>query len=148
MFGPFAVPSDNMASRIQVWSGVPGRKVVTVSHEGDPVDPGCAGCSAPCCRCFSPILSVDEAKSGRYTLAYVPFPKEGVGETDLVPPPDARVVVVAKKTDGSCVHQGPDGRCLVHNHRPKSCSLYDCRRETRGALREFVLRRFHPEVTT
>ena len=135
-----------MVGRIQVWSGVPGRKVITVTNEGDPVDPGCEGCSAPCCRCFSPILSVDEAKSGRYTLAYVPFPKEGMGKTDLVPPSDARVVVVAKKSDGSCAHQGPDGRCMVHGCRPKSCSLYDCRRETRPGIAEFVQQRFFPEL--
>ena len=136
-----------MAGKVQVWSGVPGRKVITVSHEGDPVDPGCDGCSAPCCRSFAPVLSFEEAKSGRFAIDYVPFPKEGIGTTDFTPSPNARVAVVAKKANGTCAHQGEDGRCLVWRHRPKSCALYDCRKETRPAIRKFVQERFHPEVT-
>lgn len=136
-------------SKVQVWNGIlPDRKVITVTHEGDPVDPGCDNCSAPCCCSFAPILSADEAKSGRYAIDYVPFPEEGIGKTDFVPSPSARVAVVAKKADGTCAHQDQDGRCGIWANRPKSCALYDCRKETRPGLRDFVQKRFYPEMTS
>jgi len=136
-----------MRSKIKIWSGIlPDRQVVTITHIIDNVDelaePGCEGCDAPCCSSFAPILSDKEARSGKFELCYISIPERGIGETKSIVPSSALVTTIKKQENGKCVYQDENNRCTIHANRPVTCALYDCRKETRGKMSNFVKERY------
>lgn len=86
---------------------------------------GGAGTDVPCggcCACCSASYFVHVAPDERDTLAVVPpellFPAPVRPPGHLVLPYDER---------GRCPMLAADGRCSIHEHRPRTCRVYDCR---------------------
>ena len=73
----------------------------------------CVNCKAPCCK-FHVGVNAQEVNSKKYMISWQPgYP------------------ILARKSDGSCVYQRPDGSCGIYNRRPWICRTYTCEHDTR-----------------
>lgn len=77
----------------------------------------CTNCKAPCCK-YHVGVNDQEQKNGHYLLEY-PYPE--------LP----KYAILARKKDGSCVYQNPDGSCGIYHKRPWICRTYTCEKDDR-----------------
>jgi hypothetical protein len=75
----------------------------------------CNGCTA-CCHASK--VDFDPALERPEDLRHLDF----VSANEITP----GWARLRKRDDGACVHLGPQG-CMVYEHRPRVCRLYDCR---------------------
>jgi len=91
---------------------------VAALDAGTVSDVPCGGCTA-CCRSRQFVtIAPDESD----TLAHVPKRLLSRVPQSL----DGALVLPYRHEDGACPMLGPAG-CLIYEHRPRACRLYDCR---------------------
>lgn len=49
-------------------------------------------------------------------------------------------LVPATKSDGSCIHLSPEGKCGIHDNAPFGCAFFDCGPEPRGLVERGMAR--------
>lgn len=79
-------------------------------------DVQCNGCRACCIKQTVILLDEDEAHLEDFQYS------EAVYGGDLV------IRVLNHRSNGECVHLGPDG-CTIYDKRPVICRQYDCRKQ-------------------
>lgn len=83
------------------------------------------GTCADCCSKLAPLLSEEEAASGKY--AYTLIKVDGV---------ENPVVSVPRAPHGGCMYL-VDNKCSIYETRPRSCRQFDCRKPEAS----------HPKIT-
>lgn len=77
------------------------------------------GCSVPCNGCTACCYRAVEVDPARER-------PENLEVLVVVSNPDGGGMMLARRSDGACVHLGPEG-CTVYEHRPTVCRGFDCR---------------------
>ena len=94
----------------------------------------CAGCSAPCCRGgYLVPLSFEETQV--LPAVYRDFTLNGHEYKNTA-------VLPRNPVTGDCVFVTADGKCGIWNVRPKTCRVYDCRKDSNAEMKAFVAERF------
>ncbi len=80
----------------------------------------CLGCGT-CCKLFLINLTEKEYNSGKYKTQFRLFGKV----KDFKEAERSASNIIEQKEDGSCIYL-KEGRCSIHNKRPKSCRAFFC----------------------
>lgn len=122
-----------MKFKVDVWN----IKVTTVESLDKECDGKiCQGCEAPCCKGkLFVLLTEKEFFSGKYPMRFLNIPglKKDFPNTE-------NVIGLAMGKD-KCFFL-KNNRCTIYEDRPKACRIYDCRKDVRPEIKEFVKRRF------
>lgn len=122
-----------MEHHVKVWN----IKVTTVEQPGEDSDVNCGNCEAPCCKgIFVPLLTEKEFFSGKYPIKVIDVPEF----KDKLP--SAENIIGLAVLKNGCIFL-KDNKCSIYEDRPKACRIYDCRKDNRKEIKEFVEERFN-----
>lgn len=95
----------------------------------------CQGCSAPCCRLrHVDAIPLSFEESQRLPAVFRDIQIHGKTVSNVATLPRHPVT-------GECVFVR-DGTCSIWNMRPKTCRVYDCRKDDDAVMVAFVAERF------
>jgi hypothetical protein len=127
--------------KVQVWR-VPLEKgqvirAATIEHGPRSANPNCDGCSSPCCKKLTPVLTASEFLFKKFKIAFRQTPKY----IDSCAPEgkSGHLMVTVPEINDLCYYLDPETfKCRAWPDIPKACLAYDCRNEDRPELIDFI----------
>lgn len=124
------------AAKIWAVSLVSGEniKVVTLEQPARHENKHCDGCTAPCCKLYLPVLTGEEFINRKFNFKYSNVPDWMKDQVN-----GAQYLATINENQMGCIyHDWETNKCKAWPNLPKSCWSYDCRRDDRPEMINFV----------